>query len=222
VRREPERVAIRLVHGDDTSAAIEWHSLARLRRAAGRTELEHGAGRLVPSGTLLEPVAAAPVVVTSLLERSDIELEPAELRATAPLTHTTSSMPSFVERRLLSKERAAPIAVLSPSDRGEMPIDPIRLSRALRGVATVCCLADEAAASALERALGGASLGCPLGALRLFHPRLDSVRDPDAHPLWPASRLLRFPARRRTTALASEVISDISRRMLPAGFFDES
>ena len=214
-------MAIRLVHADDASASIEWHSVAELRLAGGRVELEHGAGRLLESGAFLEPVAAAPAVLTSLLERSGIELEPAELRATAPLTHTLSSIPSFVERRLLSQERAAPIAVLAPSDRGEALVDPVRMSRALRGVATVCCLADEAAASRLEQALGGASLGCPLGAARLYHPELDVAREPDAHPLWPASRVLRFPPRRRSTALAAEMISDISRRNLPAGFFDE-
>src|SRR6185295_19775445 len=74
LHREPARAALRLVHADDASTAIEWHSLAHLEQRDGRTLLEHGAGRLVPRGTRLDPVAAAPAVLSSLLERAEIEL----------------------------------------------------------------------------------------------------------------------------------------------------
>lgn len=223
IRREDESARLQFVHGDDTNAAIEWHSVAELTRTGDRTLLAHGAGRLVPKDAVLEPVAAAPAVLTALLERSDLDVEPAELRAMAPLTYSEGGISSFVSGRLLSRERGAPIALVTPTDRGDSIVDPLRLARALRGVATVACLADAAVVASLERELDRrgleTALFCPLGAARLYHLDLKAGAKPEGHPVWTSAQVLRFPPRRRTTALAAEMIGDVSRRTLPRWFF---
>ncbi len=206
--------AIRLSHPDDRDSAVSWISVGRFGAAGGAVLVSHGVGREIPRGMRLEPVAAAPAVITALLERGGTDVDPDELHATAAMTLDADAAAAFARSVLLAEGRALPVAVIGP---GRDDIEPARLARALRGVARVAVLASEDAADALGDTLEdatGQELDCPDGGARLYFPLISEA------PEWSAADIARFPQRRRTTALAAEMIGDVTARTLPDGFFE--
>jgi len=222
VALEPGSARVEFVHGDTRNLAIVWHSLARMLFGPAAIQIAHAVAREAPAGTRLDPVAATPVVLTSLLERDGVSVSPAELRATAPLTLNESGVPGFVERVLTSAERRVAIVIVAPSDRGAGELDVVRLARCLRGVAPVACLANEPAAAALERALqergAAAGLGCSAG-VRVYQPGLGAGDAASEHALFSPGRILRHAPRRRESGLAGEIIQLVAERRMPEDFF---
>lgn len=220
VARRDAGATVRFTHPDEQNAEVEWQTVASLDAPPGIVLVRHGARRVATGDVALEPLApGAPAVLASLLDRRGVEVEPPELRAAAPVAIAAEAAAPFVRRTLLSRDRAAPIVVAD----GAL-LDPIRLARALRGMAVVVVPSDARAADAIDAALlaEGAprELGFGSAAARLYDAALGPNSDPARHPAYDAARFLRLPQRRRSVVAAAAIASDIASRTMPTAFFD--
>lgn len=128
-----------------------------------------------------------PRIVRTLVGRGDARLGEHPI-ALAPQSVQPDSVDQLVDL-LLSKTRRHPIVVLSRDPYSEaLSVDPVAISNALAGVASVHVLASKWAGFALSDEVGK-RYSCYNGAVRIYWPRFTLDADPFFHRLWLPSEL---------------------------------
>lgn len=222
VRLAEKSLVVRFVHRDREHAAVLWHTVARAtRRDDEWFEIEHGVGRDAPRDYALYPIAAAPRVVTSLIDREGVEVAQRQLRL--PLTTLQGGdVKGWIDHELLNPDRTVPFVVIScaPPQAALSALDVEKVSKRLRGLAAVVYLATPQATWELTQGLAAHGYGdefrCFNGAAHLYGPT-QTLRDD--HRTWLADRLLSAPPEHRVDRLAGYVAGRAAVRGLPPGFF---
>jgi hypothetical protein len=96
----------------------------------------------------------------------------------------------FVRNVLLAEDRAHPVAVLSPTERGDYLVPPSLLAEELLGLAHLYVLDRHPTTFRLSDALGDRRLSCYWGALRLYLPEFSCADAPETHPLFVDDRIV--------------------------------
>ena len=106
-----------------------------------------------------------------------------------PRTLGERDMEAFVSEVLVGDDRVIPVAVVSPTERGEYIVPPSQLAEELLGVAHLYVVDRHATTFRLSDALGDRRLACYWGALRAYLPGFSCADRPQEHPLIVADRL---------------------------------
>ncbi len=214
-------VVARFVHRDSNDGAVIWTTVARARQLDERVVVEHAVGRDAPKGYPLFPVAAAPRIVTSLLDDNRVEVFPRQLHL--PLvTLRGDDAKGYVDHELLRTDREVPIVAVSCDRGGALPlVDAERLALRVRGLAQVVLLSTERSTFVFGDALAANDFGpeyrCFHAGVHLYGPTAQLRTD---HRLWLADTLLDIPASTRTERLAGLIARRLGVRNVPPGFFN--
>lgn len=220
MRLDDTNMLIRFVHRDTQFGAIFWNSSARVRREGDRLIVEHAVGRDPPRGYALSPVAAPPRIITSLLDKDGVDVQPRQL-ALQLVKLSDGGARGFVEHELLNTQRQVPVLVVS-CDRGGGPpvVDPQKLAQKLRGIAAVAYLTSDRSTFEFSDALAEHGFGpeyrCYNGAVHSYGPVADLHTD---HRLWLATSIAGMGDNSREDKMAGILSHRLGARSMPSGFF---
>lgn len=220
LRLSDDTMVVRFVHRDTQDGAVLWHTVARATRDGNGVRIEHAAGRDAPRDHVLFPIAAAPRIITDLLDGDGIEVQPRQLAVPLARLHGDDAS-GYVRHELLNDTRAVPVLVVACQRGGAPPlVDAERLARRLRGLVSVVALTTQESTFAFGDALDeggfGAEFRCFHGGAHLYGPTASMRED---HRLWLGATLQNMPEPVRAERLAGQVSRRIGVQNLPSGFF---
>lgn len=210
----------RFIHRDTRDGAVIWNTVVRGTRHGDGVRIEHAVGRDAPRDYQLFPVAAAPRIITDLLSRDGVDVQPRQLAV--PLARLTGDdAAGYVRHELLHDGRTVPVLAVA-CERGGTPllVDAERLAMKLRGLVSVVALTTPestfAFGDALEESGFGAEFRCFHGGAHLYGPAATMRED---HRLWLGSTLRDIPEQARAERLAGRISHRVGVQNLPSGFF---
>ena len=195
VRATRDEVLFRFRHRQPSDPIKIWTTNVRLSSQDGAPGVRVQHGNWVsglPRGVQVDSVGA-PRIIRELFHISKTGISPRD--AVLPVTVVCEKdIDGLIEFTLLDPGRALPLVVVSPSESGDLLVDPEVLKKHLLGIASVATLNPFQSSLLLTDRLGSAgfprSFGLSGGAVRCYMPKMRKDESPFAHPLWTKTRLL--------------------------------
>jgi hypothetical protein len=190
-----------------------------IRLRVGETGLELGLLDVTPGEPESWRPVRSPAVLSALLEKHATRAGRIDLPAGTTML-AAPAVEEWVEELVLAPDRTVPLVAISQDDYLGAPlVDPEQIARRLAGLARVFVLEDKSASYALTRAVGDKTLGCYLGAVRLYLPGFSLECDPREHLLLVPSRLRQMAGRAGSAAdqLLAETMGRFPGWLKPRG-----